>query len=281
MKINTSYPYPVLYQNNDDYEDSSFHTTLDVTEAFGEVVIQASFVLNDEVMQNLIKSGDCSYAVHIECGQTSYRKLVTTDNSILEITIPGNRLRGKIELHSFVIANHTIENYSNPNLNEWYKGMPIRFEKGNLLAIGNAIEMTLFEDDKELLNLPSIVKVTQSKRNEYMEVDMTQDLLIVSLPKYEYEQYIYNRKSVLKQTILSNVFVPALVEVFSKIRDSYDFEDTTWYQVLEKIFSENNVNINEVGTDRLPALKAAQMVLRKPLKASFEEIEIFNKERDK
>ena len=281
MKISTFYPYPVLYENNDDYVNSSFNTKLEVNESFGEVAVRAFFDLNDEVIETLISSGACSFAIHIECGQTSYRDLSTTTREVLEIQIPGDQLRGKIEIHSFVIANHAIKDYRNPNLNDWYKDMPLRFEKGNILAIGNAIEMTLFEDDKELLNLPSIVKVTQSEKNEFMEVDMTQDLLIVSLPKYEYEQYVYNRKSILKQTILSNVFVPALVEVFSKIRDAYDFEDTTWYQVMEKIFAENNVSINEVGTDKLPALKAAQMVLRKPLKTSFEEIEGFNKEREK
>lgn len=50
---------------------------------------------------------------------------------------------------------------------------------------------------------------------------------------------------------------------------------------MEKIFSENNIQIDEVGSDKLPALKAAQMILRKPIKSSFEEIERFNKEGEK
>lgn len=281
MKINISYPYPVLFVDNDDYVDSSFDTGLDVNEAFGEVVVTASFSLKNGVMEDLIASGDCSYAVHIECGQTRYRKLETTRDKNLEIKIPSGQLRGNLEIHTFVIADKTIKDYNNPKLNDWYKGMPIKFEKGNILAIGSAIQTTLFEDDKELLNLPSIVKVTQSDKKEFMEVDMTQDVLVVSLPKYEYEQYVLNRKSILKQTILSNVFVPALVEVFSKIGESSDFQESTWYQVMEKILSENKININDVGTDKLPALKAAQMVLRKPIRASFKEIEKFNKEREK
>src|SRR5699024_2049521 len=133
---------------------------------------------------------------------------------------------------------------------------------------------------EEMLNLPSIISVTSSAKGEYMEVDLTQDLIVVSLPKYEYEQYIHHRKSRLKNTILASVFMPVLVQVFSSLNQEYDFEDSTWYQVLEKIFAENNVCIEDVGTDSLPALQAAQMVLRKPLKTGFEEIENFNKEEE-
>lgn len=211
MKISTSYPYPVLFKNNDDYVDSSFNVDINVSESFGELNITASFQLDNNELMNLVNLGDCSFTIHVECGQTSFREIYLTNREIEEIRIPSNQLRGKVEINSFVIANKEIQNYTNSKLNDWYKGVPITFEKGNILAIGNAIETTLFEDDKDLLNLPSIVKVTQSEKNEYIEVDMTQDLLIVSLPKYEYEQYIYNRKSLLKNTILSNVFLPALV----------------------------------------------------------------------
>ncbi|MFD1609666.1 hypothetical protein [Oceanobacillus luteolus] len=273
MKISTSYPYPVLFMNNDDYVDSSFHAEIDVKELFGEVVIYVTYHLDNKEMLGLIEEEACTFILHVEYGQTSYRRIFPTTKVNQEIHIPSDKLRGKVELFSFVTANTTIENYTNSNLNDFYKGAPIVFEKGNIMAIGDAIETTLFEDDVDLLNLPSIIKVTQSERSEYMEVDITQDLLIVSLPKYEYEQYIHNRKSVLKQTILSNVFLPSLVQVFSKLDESYDFEDSTWYQVLEKIFAENNIRIEEVGTDSLSALKAAQMVLRKPIKTSFEEIE--------
>ncbi|MFD0824419.1 hypothetical protein ACT8ZR_01965 [Neobacillus sp. M.A.Huq-85] len=46
----------------------------------------------------------------------------------------------------------------------------ITFEKGNILAIGHAIETNLFEVHLELLNLPSIAKVTKLLENQFMEV---------------------------------------------------------------------------------------------------------------
>jgi hypothetical protein len=281
MKISTSYPYPVLYMNNDDYMDSNFRTKIDIHESFGEVKINATFELKNEGIQRLIENEAAVYLTHVECGQTSFRRGYQTSKKVHEIAIPTEKLRGKIAIHSFIIAKEKIEDYANDLLNEWFKDVPITFEKGNILAIGDAIETTMFEDNTEMLDIPSIVKITKSHKNEFMEVDIHSNIITISLPKYEYNQYATNAKSRLKNTILTTVIVPSLVYAFSKIKDNReDVEEYTWYQVLEKIFDESNYRLEDVGTDSLSSLKAAQLVLRKPLKTSFEEIEKFNKTED-
>ena len=283
MKISTSYPYPVLYMNNDDYAgESSFHTSIDVSHSFGEVKISVEFHLKDEVITKLIDEGSCVYLIHVECSTTSFRQAFQTKQKSIEVSIPTEQLRGKIEIHSFIIALNRIENYENQTLNDWFKEIqPITFEKGNLLGIGEAIETTLFEDDSEMLNLPSIVKVSKSYSHEFMEVELHSNILTISLPEYEYNQYATNANSRLKNTIISAVILPSLVYVFSKLKENReDVEEYTWYQVLVKIFDENNFQIEDVGTDSLSALKAAQMVLRKPLKTSFEEMEKLNHTED-
>lgn len=267
--------------NNDDYKKSSFSTSLEVNDSFGYVQIKARFQLDNPGIKSLIESGLCVYLIHIECGHTSFRNVYETNEATLEISIPNNQLRGKINIHSFIVSKERIENYTNEFLSDWYSGIPITFEKGNFLAVGEAIETTLFEDQTELLNLPSIMTVTKSLKTEFMDVDIHSDNITVSLPEYEYNQYAGSGNSLLKNTILSTVIVPSLVYVFSKIGDNRgDLEQYTWYQVLEKIFAENNYRLEDVGTDLLSPLKAAQLVLRKPLRSSFEEIEKLNGRED-
>jgi hypothetical protein len=278
LKINNSYPYPVLFINNHDYLNSSFNTKIQVYESFGELKIHTDFELNNNGIQSLINRNLAVFLIHIECPQTSFRQAYRTNMKSMDISIPTNSLRGKLLIHSFVIAIENIENYDNELLNDWLKDIYISFEKGNLIAIGDAIETTLFEDHLEFLNLPSIAKITKSHKNEFMEADIHSDFITIALPEYEYNQYALNANSRLKNTILSTVIIPSLVYVFSRIREIRDdIEEYKWFQVLDKIFTENHLNINDVGTESLSALKAAQMVLRKPLKTSFEEIEKLNK----
>ncbi|MBH9966130.1 hypothetical protein [[Bacillus] enclensis] len=281
MKINSSYPYPVLYMNNGDYTGTNFNAKFGIQDSFGQVHIIADFILSNEPIRRMIEEGSCIYLIHVECPHTSYRRVFKTKNDKVEISIPANQLRGKVAIYSFIIANENIDNYNNEYLNEWYQEVPISFEKGNFIAIGEAIETTLFEDDTELLDLPSIVTVTKSLKNEYMDVDLHSNNIMILLPEKEYKLYASSAHSTLKSTILSTVIVPALVYVFSKVRDnSGDLEEYTWYQVLEKIFAENNHNLEDVGSDKLSPLKAAQIILRNPLKTSFEEIERLNRTED-
>lgn len=281
MKINASYPYPVLFVENDDYKGSSFSSEYDLNESFGTVEIRTEFKLKDHVIKRYIEEGQFTYLIRIECPQTSFRKAYESKESDFEISIPSDLLRGKVEIYSFIIAKERVENYVNSQLNDWYLDTVITFEKGNLIAIGEAIEVQLFEDNMELMDLPSIVTVRRSLRGEFMDVELHSNTITISLPKYEYSQYANNANSRLKHTILSTVIVPSLVYVFSRIQESReDLEEYTWYQVLQNIFEKNNYRLTDVGTDRLSALQAAQLVLQKPLKSSFEEIEKLNRMDD-
>nr|WP_289036861.1 hypothetical protein [uncultured Allobacillus sp.] len=273
MKISSSYPYPVLHEENDDYTDSSFDVEYIVENVFGELKIKADLKLNNPGIQQLIDSGQATFLVHIECPRTSFRQAIKTDEYQFEINISNSRLSGLVELHSFVIANQKIEDYENIRLNSWYQGMNIQFEKGNFLAIGNAIEVSLNEDNTEMMNLPSIVNIRRGIKQEFMEVEYYQDNIVIVLPSKEYDYYATYANHMLKNNILSLIVMPALVQVLNQLKYGDGFEEYTWYQVLERIFKENNLNIEDVGTDTLPAIKAAQMILRKPINKSFEEIQ--------
>jgi len=281
MKINEVYPYPVLNMTNNDYINSTFKTLISLENSFGEIKIRASFELINEDITSLIKNEQGVFAIHIECPQTSFRTIFESFDKELEKTIPANMLRGKVFVHSFILASVTLRDYTNSHFNPWFKGMSFTLEKGDILAIGEAIEANLFDEDSGLINLPSIVTVTKAFKSEFMEVELDSNNIVIKLPEYEYTQYAANANSRLKNTILSAVIVPSLVYVFNRISENReDYETYIWYQVLEKIFSENNYRLEDVGTDKLSSLKAVQLVLRKPLKTTFEEIEKINRSED-
>jgi hypothetical protein len=281
MKINSSYPYPVLHKDNDNYINSCFKVEYKTYEAFGELKINARFTLDNDEIEDMIKSGDAIYMLHIQCPQTSYRQALKNNNNEINESIETKYLRGKVTLHSFIIAQREIVTYTNHLLNDWYKDMNISFQKGNFIGIGNAIEITLQEDNTELMDLPSIIDIHRAVDQEYMEVDLHSSNIIVSLPKYEYNLYAGFANTRFKSTIISMVILPCLTFVFSKVNEnSGDLEEYTWFQVIDKIFKENNYSFEDVGTERLSSLKAAQLILRKPLKTSFKEIEKFNTVED-
>lgn len=277
MKIANSYPYPVLSDFSNDYLDSKLEVEYFTKVEFGEFKLQAKFTLDNTGLQELIDSEKAVFLIHIECPQTSYREVIVSRDPEVEKIIKVIQLRGKVFLHSFIAAQTKIEYYKNSLLSDWYLDMNIQFEKGNFLGIGDALELTLHDDDTEFMDLPAIVDIHKGMHNEYMEVDIHASNIIISLPVTEYESYANNANTRFKNTIITTVIFPSLIYVFSRIQENKrDLEEYTWYQVMEKIFEENKYRVDDIGTERLSPLKAAQLVLRKPLKSSFEEIEKMN-----
>ncbi|QCR31032.1 hypothetical protein [Lysinibacillus sp. SGAir0095] len=277
MKFNNSFPYPVLSSENDNYKNSKFETSIEAQKSFGQLYINLKCNLQDSVISRLIGEEKAKYALHIECPQTSFRQIFQSDDPFIVATIPDNRLRGKVDVHPFILANKRIEDYDNPSLNDFYKGFPITFEKGNLLALGEAVEITLFEEDEESQNLPSIVTIRRSESAKDMVVSLNSPQIIIELPKHVYDNYAQNAGSRLKETILSLVILPSLIDVFYSLKeDSADYSEYKWYQVLEQIFKKNNVPFSHIVDGTLPVLKAAQMVLQNPLEKAFEEIHKLN-----
>ena len=277
MKFNNAFPYPVLSVENDDYIGSTFATTIDVQKTFGQLNINLSCNLQDATIASLIADGKVKYALHVECPQTSFRKIYQSDEAKIVASISENQLRGKIDVHPFILANEKIEGYTNTNLNDFYSDTPITYEKGNILALGEAVEVTLFEDDLESQNLPSIVTIRRSESAKEMVVSLNSQQIIIELPKAIYDQYSLNAGSRLKETILSMVILPSLIEVFYTLKeDSADYHEYKWYQVLEQIFKKNNIPLTHVIDGTIPVLKAAQLVLQNPLEKAFKEIQKLN-----
>lgn len=281
MKFNNSFPYPVLSSENDNYKNSKFETTIEVQKIFGQLSISFKSNLQDSTITQLIAEEKAKYALHIECPQTSYRQIFQSEEPYILESIPDNRLRGKVDVHPFILASEKIENYQNPNLNDFYQGFPITFEKGNILAIGEAVEITLFEEDEESQNLPSIVTIRRVEKEKIMTVDIEFDQIIIKLPKNEYDQYAINASSRLKETILSVVILPCLIEVFYRIREDQDeYVDHKWYQILKQIFEKNNTPLSQFITGTLSPIEAAQKVLQNPLEKAFIEIKKISEAED-
>ncbi|RKJ66275.1 hypothetical protein D7X33_25165 [Butyricicoccus sp. 1XD8-22] len=277
MKFNNSFPYPVLSVENDDYIGSKFETKIEAQKTFGQLYINLNCNLQDSKIASLINEGKAKYALHVECPQTSFRKIYQSEETKIVANIPENQLRGKIDVHPFILANETIEGYTNPNLNDFYTDATITYEKGNILALGEAVEVTLFEEDLESQNLPSIVTVRRSESAKELVVSLNSPQIIIELPKTVYDQYAINAGSRLKETILSMVILPSLVEVFYTLKeDSADYSEYKWYQVLEQIFKKNNIPLTQVIDGTIPVLRAAQMVLQNPLEKAFNEIQKLN-----
>ena len=166
VKNNRLYPYPVLSVEHDDYIDNTFEAVkCDVSDDSEDVRLECSIAINDEIIKDLIKKDVVGLFCHIECSNTKYRKAFRIGNNNIEqfsIEILSKDVCDSIEVCFVLVANKDIDDYKNPNLNEFYQNTTINLLKYRTLGY---TPTAVYKINKRLDTngeVPSIFDITKS-----------------------------------------------------------------------------------------------------------------------
>lgn len=239
MKVRTNklFPYPVLSVFSDSYKDNVF--LCDTTFEYDSVTayFKLHYNLNDEGMKKLLIEGKVGLFFIVDCSETKYRELfkVTLDeNNDFSKDIPLERLNGDFEIVSLVITNEEIKDYQNPNLSEIYDGEIVFLPK---YAIVGFTDTEVFFVNKKIDSngdIPSIFTITFEEEGKNMSFDPDGDVVIIYLPKNEYD--IYNeykgKHKRLKQLMIN---FPVLVNLLDILKEEDSYSSKPWYNALESI----------------------------------------------
>ncbi|WP_414055777.1 hypothetical protein [Macrococcus equi] len=274
---NNSFPYPVLCSFTGDYINDQFDLDVEIVNEFNQLYLIGTFKLSSQGIQNLIEARKATYLVHIECGLTSYRNAVTSEDVTFRIPIERHLIKGKLEINGFVVAKEDIKAYSDNNLDEMYEGLAFDINKGNILAVTDRIDAVIYEENEDYKDMTSIINIRKSDSDEYMKIDNESDKIIIILPKHAYELYSYYAKLAFKEVIITNVIFPALIHVFAQVeQNKKEYEDNRWYQVLKEILEQSGVNIETIGDRGEPGYVIVQKLLHNPIMKSLEAIQMFS-----
>ena len=112
------YPYPVLAYYSDDYKDGSFETTVSLQKDGYNIRIDFASVLSNAGLGELIQGGHARYVYHLECPQTCYREVVTTEKTSVSCIISNKKICGKVQICPFIVAVQNISEYTNAGFHD-------------------------------------------------------------------------------------------------------------------------------------------------------------------
>lgn len=276
--LNSLYPYPVLSTNDDDYKNgSSFEVEYNLSEGtpFRKAKLSASFNLVDSSIEQLIDSGKAGMFLHVESPRAAYRKMYRVENDFQEIEIEPENMRTLVEVTGLILSTDSIENYSNPNVNEELYGLDYIFPKleaGDPLAVSFTVEIELDEID-DFAQVASIIKVARTKEKQ-MRVDYDQDTIFVYLPENQYSNYL-KYPSIFGEVMLSSIIQPTLIYVLDAVsrNKGANMQDRKWYQVIEKKLELLGYSMNQFFNEDISSILLTQEILKNPLDRMFLELE--------
>ena len=276
LRPNKGFPYPVLSPYTDDYTEGMFDSEITGDIHGFDFVIRFNATLTDEVMSNLLKEHKVELVYHIECSQTGYRDVHIAKDFIDEIKIPLKKLRGNVEVNSFIVAKENIENYTNPNLDEDYQDITISIRSGFMMAEGVQTDLPIKRKYTDFIenNNPfvAIVPVDDKEANT-MSINILKDKITVIVPKKIATNYNVAQQSYKKRFVLYCMFlVPAIYRGLIFFKTATDVElsmmgDKLWVQSLEELLkSRFKLSIEDIkDKDESDLYDLAQEIMNCPL----------------
>jgi len=263
MKINERlYPHPVQAHFSDDLEGCLFQVTPQVEPGKHSYRVSVTAKTSSKDLRMLIESGKAKYALHIECGATRFRKLITSTEETFQEEIAASRLDGRVELCSLIIATEDIPEYRNANFHNDYQGAAFSVKKGDVLAVSH----------DPLQNIASIFKVRENKSGpEAMNVELMGDNIVIQLSNQNFNFYSGLKLDQNWHTSLASMIIlPTLVFVLESVRaagkDNEDYVDRRWYRVLCRKLKEKGYNPDDPNVwENETSIVMAQNLIGDPL----------------
>lgn len=237
------YPYPVLSPDGDDYIGSSFVNEISVERDGYNIKLTLSSLLDNEELTALIIAGDAQYVYHVECAQTGFRTAIMTKDPVHTVSIPDEKLCGRLQICPFIVAVRDIQDYVNSAFNEDYRGFKFQIEAGCVMAVGEQANFDINKDREDLITAKSIFVITKNADESALEmdIDIFKTKITIKLPEKDHANF-KNMSKVpeVQKNLNALIIIPALMLALTEVnaRDADDrfttFSNYNWFKSVRK-----------------------------------------------
>lgn len=273
---NRLFPYPVLCEENDDYINSKFEIKVTQMEELKDIVLQFDIVMDNEDLAGLIRSGKAEYLIHIECGNTSFRKVVRNSGKSFGYRIPKSKVNKDVYLVGMIVAKQAISQYYSQSFNEDYEDS-INLEKGDILAYQNLPRIIVLKNYEELASDDAFFTIVSKNAGQDTEepvtFDMNGDKIKIFVDEPIYNEYIkFHTNPIMKPIMISILVMPALSYVIEEVRDNGPdtYSSCYWYQKIKKSCElQGKRFIEDILEGDATSVEIAQEMLQLPIGSAF------------
>ncbi len=251
LNTNINYPYPVIREYAEDYQNTVFEGTLAVRLGTDGYSVHTAFEIDNKEIEELLSEGVLTYALEVQCVSTWFRKLYPIENNSV-IKLNSTEVHERVELVPCIVAVKNCDSFTNQDFAEEYSGMSFEIKTGDVLGIGQRRVFDALYQNDIIKNGSSIVTFKGSKTAKKISCNYNNgSVIVITLPEDQYNDYIecgYNRS---KYKMLNAILtIPVLVEAIDTIRSDEEnpestsgYESNAWYKTIVvnlKRYAEND-----------------------------------------
>lgn len=272
MKINpNNYPYPFLSEENDNYRNAKFSaetTGVLLNEDTNNFEIELEVFLKNSKIEEMIKQGEISLQIHVDCLETYYNEIFNVTNNKMKISVEKRKIAGKVELNVLLVASQNIQNYENEDFHTDFNNLSFNFIEGNLL--GGAYAGEIIIENKVPEKVEGIFKIVSHLDLVPGEIDAdyTKNKIYIYLSENDHlniQRLLTNEKN--SSLLYSLIIIPVLVDALYYIKevknigyDTSEIEKLDWYKSIDSRLSDIGIDLDEGEEIPNPLVTASNLI---------------------
>jgi hypothetical protein len=232
------------------------------------IISSSNFDLGSNTdLKNLIRNEKASIVTEVFCSYTMYRKSFYSKDGI-NVRIPLKKLKNKLEILYFIIANEQIDTYTNDSVKPTLREQSFFVEEGDILGMLGEEILTLDVST----SMDSIVKIRESENNQTHTFSWNESSIIINLPSESYVKLNKFKASLDYQKILvSSVLQSALIHACYKLKTEGNYSEKNWHKALLIHWQKYNHQSDQPSIEDIPEF--VEYLLKKPFGLLIDTIE--------
>lgn len=232
------------------------------------IITSVNFDLgSNQVLKNLLNNEKASIVTEVFCSYTMYRESFQSNRGV-NVQIPLKKIKNKIEVLYFIIANDEISNYQNDAVKPSLNNQTFFIEKGDILGMLGEEIISLDVST----SMDSIVKIRESEDNKASTFSWNESSIIINLPSEAYQKLSRFKASIDYQKILvSSVLQSAIIHACYKLQTEGTYSEKNWHKALLIHWNQYNNQSENPSKEDIPDF--VEYLLKKPFVLLIDTIE--------
>lgn len=251
FKVKGNYPYPILLDKAVDYKTSTIKARYLYQGLKNGHKIKIECDIDNNEIKKLIEDKKVCYAVQIESPNAMYRKTFEFFNEDLiedpeskkkyiEISLDSNDVIDYIDIGLALLVKEEIDNYQNEDFVDAYKGIKMKINKNEVLAVCQNVRQMIILNDEILKELHSIFNLQKDNTINYITYDPNHHRILIRVPEDIGNYYLTAKGNKEKIKVLNAIiFMPILTSIVNDMKDTEEeFSNRLWFKTLENKIKE-------------------------------------------
>jgi|694.fasta_scaffold114828_2 hypothetical protein len=277
MKFNdVSFPHPVLGVGDAVKSKFGLNPIPVISPSVESYSITVTCEHDNDDLTALVNSGQAEYFCEATCSNTLYRKIITSNSSVIKLEIPKKQVKGKVFFTCVLVAKSPITNYQNRKSHPDYNGYSFDIETGDVLAFFGEFNFNADINYQKLKAVSSFMEVVENRDDKaiYTNVDLNKSKIEVQLPSEDYK--LFANDSISKEPKFAPIFHSSIV-LNALLIALYNFEshkDLLWAKVIDYRLKNEKLFENISIDDRENIPEIAQRLLGNPFRRLISELQV-------